>query len=114
MSSKHNIAISSVDHLVKMMKNIALDSKIIEDICCARTKTTAIIKNVIGSTHTENLYHLLKQTKFSMCIDESTDLSTTKLLSIVVRLACKNKVDHILFHKYFLLHLNKAKLILSY
>ena len=34
----------------------------------------------------------MKYRKFSMCIDESTDISTTKLLSLVVRIAVNNKV----------------------
>ena len=89
---EHNIAISSMGHLIKMLRHVIIDSEIVANINCARTKSTAIIYNVIGSTQSKNLYQIMNQSKLSMCIDESTDLSTSKLLSLVVRTSFQNKV----------------------
>ena len=96
---EHNIAISSMDHLVKMIKHIAVGSPAIESMSLARTKTTAIINNVIGSTQSGKLYKIMNSTKFSLCIDESTDLSSTKLLSLVVRTCFENRVNIIFYDR---------------
>lgn len=45
----------------------------------------AIIKNVFGSQQIENVSALLNSNKFSICVDESTDVSSVKLLSIVAK-----------------------------
>lgn len=50
-----------------------------------RTKTTAIIKNVIGDSAKEELTELLKNNKFSILTDESTDIGTVKTYCVVVR-----------------------------
>jgi hypothetical protein len=50
-----------------------------------RTKCNAVIRNVIGETFKEQLVETLKETKFSILIDESTDISTVKTMCIVVR-----------------------------
>nr|CAI5832933.1 unnamed protein product [Callosobruchus analis] len=52
---------------------------------CDRTKCTSIINNVIGKTSFERLISKLKVSKFSLIVDESTDVSSKKHLAIVVR-----------------------------
>ena len=82
---EHNLPFSLADHLILMEKSSFSDSKIADRISCSRTKATGIVKNVLGTQQQENLTNILKKNRFSLCIDESTDLSTTKLLSLVVR-----------------------------
>lgn len=50
-----------------------------------RTKTTAIIKNVIGASQKVELVNKLKTCKFSIMTDESTDIGTIKTSCVVVR-----------------------------
>lgn len=50
-----------------------------------RTKCTAIIKNVLGDYRQSILLSKLKSVKFSILIDESTDVSSIKNLGIVCR-----------------------------
>lgn len=50
-----------------------------------RTKTTAIVKNVIGMSAKEELAELLKDNKFSILTDESTDIGSVKTSCVVVR-----------------------------
>ena len=87
---EHNIAFSGMNHFVDLVKNIAPDSKILKEIKCARTKGTAFAKNVIRLTMENILNNLLRNHKFSLCIDESTDMSTKKLLSLVVRVSSED------------------------
>lgn len=83
--AEHNTSFLSCDHLVKVIKNAAKDSKIIEDVKLGRTKCCAIVKNVIAKTETEDLVKDLQQTVFSVMIDESTDISNDKNMCILVR-----------------------------
>lgn len=51
----------AMDHLSELLKDIFPDSKIAQDINLKRTKTTAIIKNVIGASHNDTLAEQLKK-----------------------------------------------------
>lgn len=58
---------------------------IAKSISTKRTKTTAIIKNVIGATQKNELASILKGVHFSLLTDESTDIGTIKTSCVVVR-----------------------------
>ena len=73
------------DHLADVLKDIFKDSKIAQKINLGRTKATAITKHVIGDCYFASLTELLKRRKFSILIDESTDIGNVKTLCIVVR-----------------------------
>lgn len=82
---KHNLAFRTADHLTELLSDIFPDSKIAQEISLKRTKVTAIATAVIGDTEKEVLTCKLKQSKFSVISDESTDISTQKSSCIVVR-----------------------------
>ncbi len=50
-----------------------------------RTKATAVVTNVIGKSYKEQLAHRLRKTKFSVLMDESTDIGSIKTSCTVVR-----------------------------
>lgn len=83
--AEHNLSFSIVDHLVPLLKEIAPDSAIIKDMQVGRTKLTALVKNVVGLQHKNELVEKLKNSKFSILTDESTDISCEKTSCIVVR-----------------------------
>jgi hypothetical protein len=86
-----------MDHLVKLIGTVCHDSKIAKGLTCGRTKTTAIIQNMLGRERMDSLCAHLRGTKFSLIVDESTDRSTTKHLCLVVRTVWNNNVsDHFL------------------
>lgn len=58
---------------------------IAKSISMKRTKTIAIIKNVIGATQKNELATILKGVHFSLLTDESTDIGTIKTSCVVVR-----------------------------
>lgn len=58
------------------------------------------MKNVLGLTQFENICQILRNNKFSLCCDESTDVSSQKALSIVVRVAINMKIHDIFFGLY--------------
>lgn len=83
--AEHNISFNTMDHLTDVLKEAFPDSKIAEGLHLGRTKSTNIVKHVIGQNHKDELINDLKNTNFSIIIDESTDVGTVKTLCICVR-----------------------------
>jgi len=48
--AEHNISFLTSDHLIDLLKETFDDSETIQGLNMKRTKTTAIIKNVIGAS----------------------------------------------------------------
>ncbi|XP_055910829.1 uncharacterized protein LOC129945193 [Eupeodes corollae] len=82
---EHNVAFEVIEHLNPLLKNIVTDSKIIKNSKLGRKKCTSIIKNVLAKEETEELVDKLKKYKFSIMIDESTDICLNKLMCVMVR-----------------------------
>lgn len=80
--AEHNISLNSADHLNNLIKSCFPDSKIAQGMSLGRYKATQISKNVIGACAEKEIVSLLKSTKFSLIIDESTDISSVKTLCI--------------------------------
>lgn len=74
-----------MDHLSPLLSNIFYDSKIAKALAVRRSKATAIVTNVIASSHKNDLANILKCQKFSILTDESTDICVNKSACIVVR-----------------------------
>lgn len=74
-----------MDHLVKVLKNGAPDSKILKALKSGRETSRQVIIKCIGSESLKEIVELLQTNKYAILVDESTDISTTKQLAIVVR-----------------------------
>lgn len=83
--AEHNISFLSIDHLEPLLMDIFPDSKICQKMKLKRTKATNIIKNVFAPTEKSILTKKLNNNKFSVMIDESTDIACTSTMCIVVR-----------------------------
>jgi len=77
--AQHNISFLSIDHLEPLLKEIFPDSKICQKMKLKRTKATNIIKNVFAPVEKNVLANKLNSTKFSVMIDESTDIAVFPL-----------------------------------
>ena len=73
-----------IDHLTDLCKTYFADSKSCADIKLHRSKCTAIIRNVIAPHFMKDLISDIGDKNFSLIIDESNDVSVTKLLSVVI------------------------------
>lgn len=83
--AEHNLSFLTMDHLCPLLTKNFPDSQIAQDLAVRRTKCKAIITNVIGASHKSSLANLLKQIKFSVLVDESTDIGVNKSACIVIR-----------------------------
>lgn len=77
--SKHS-AIAPIDHLSSLCKNKFDDSVSCTQMKLNRTKCTNIIKKVLATHFVDDLRIDIGDSKFSLLLDESTDISVTKLL----------------------------------
>ncbi|KZS10354.1 Zinc finger-like protein [Daphnia magna] len=85
MVARGNYPITLMDTLQATLKTRVNDSAIVSNLRCGRTKTTALVKNVIGPAGKSDLVTILKSLHFSIIVDETTDRTTTKFLVTLVR-----------------------------
>ena len=83
--AKKNYPMSLMVDLPKILKKHASDSNIIKRMNISRTKTTALLTNVLGPAGQDDIHRILKNTHFSIIADETTDRTTTKFMVIVAR-----------------------------
>lgn len=83
--AEHNLSMNIMEHLPQLIHKVCPDSEIAKNIACGRTKTTKILTSVIGATDRENILKHIRNNKFSLLVDESTDRGCTKHLCLVVR-----------------------------
>ena len=75
---EHNFPLNIMTHLPELIRSVCKDSDIAKKIASSRTKTTAVIRNVLGKSSKEELVDILRENKFSLIVDESTDKGRTK------------------------------------
>lgn len=90
--AEHNLPFSVMDHLSDLVKEAFPDSAIAKQFKSKRTKTRCIIKNVLAVRFRSDTVEALKNSTFSIIIDESTDVSCKKQLAVVVRYFCEKQV----------------------
>lgn len=78
-------ALRTVDHLSEVCKSCFSDSKGCKDLKMKRSKCSAIVCNLLAPHFVQDLRTDIGDSKFSLLIDESNDISITKLLGIVIR-----------------------------
>ena len=85
---EHHLPFQIMDHLSDLVSTTFTDSKIASEFSSKHTKTRKIVKNVLAKKFRNSLEETLRCTKFSIIIDESTDISTKKQLAVAVRYYC--------------------------
>lgn len=82
---EHNLPFSLMDHLIKTAEKAYPDSKIAPNLHSGRTVSRGLIVNCIGKESLDMIIKKLRTQRFSLLVDESTDISTTKQLALVGR-----------------------------
>lgn len=68
------------------------DSAVPKDLKMKRTKCQSVCKNVLAKCCNEELADTLRHDKFCILVDESTDISTSQNVCIMIRVAEKGAV----------------------
>lgn len=84
--AEHNLALSVMDHLPKLIMSAFPDSEIAKQIKCGRKRTTKLLTKVIAPYNAQCIADQIRSgTPYSLIIDETTDISSAKCLAIVLR-----------------------------
>eukprot|EP00794_Sanderia_malayensis_P010141 gene10141-biopygen8329 len=77
-------SVLTIDHFGEIISRNAIGSPL-ESLKLHRTKCSKIISNIIGPVLKENLQDDLRDKKFSLLVDETTDVSSDKTMCLCVR-----------------------------
>jgi hypothetical protein len=80
-----NLPFAIADNFVDFLKKIEINHHIQKKLRCKQTKCAALIQNALGRYSQERLIETLKREKFSIIIDEATDITIEKHLAVCVR-----------------------------
>ena len=82
---EHHLAFNLADHASKLFPSMFPDSAVAKEFKCSRTKATAILK-VIAQDAWRSIERALGESKyFSLQTDETTDISVTQQMAIMLR-----------------------------
>ena len=85
MLGEHHLPFLLADHCTKLFQSMFPDSAIAKSFKCGRTKATAILK-VIAQDVLQHIREVLQDSRFfSLQVDESTDISVTQQMAIMLR-----------------------------
>ena len=88
---EHNLPFQVTDHLSDIVGSSFPDSTIAKRVHSKHTKTRHIVKHVLANYFEDHLVETLKKTTFATIIDETTDISSKKVLALVVHFFLKEK-----------------------
>lgn len=83
--AEHKISHQVADHLCDLISVTFIDPEVAKKFKLKHTKAQAVINNVVGRSEKDTLARDLQNCKFSVLIDESTDIAVVKTMCVVVR-----------------------------
>lgn len=78
-------SLQTVNHMIEILPELDPSSHAISNLKLHRTKCSMLIKNVLGPCMLQELIEEIGDGPYSIIIDESTDLSTQKVMCIMLR-----------------------------
>ena len=76
--AEHNLPISLSDDFIALLKSIFPLNNTLKNVTLGKQKATNVIRQVIGFDYLQEAVSALRERKFSLIIDETTDMSTLK------------------------------------
>lgn len=89
---EHNLPFKIMDHLPKLISSVCPDSKIASKLCINLKKATQLSVEVLGPANLKDTSNDLKHNHFSLIIDDTTDINTSKFLAVVAIYYKNNRV----------------------
>ena len=83
--AEHNVAFCAADHLIPVFKRIGARDPVVQDLSLARNKCANVVKNILAKREIEKIVQCLQTCRFSILIDESTDITDVKVMCILVQ-----------------------------
>lgn len=89
--AEHNMPFRQADHLVDVFKRAFPDSEIAKEVSLKKTKASYVLQDGIAWDEYQKIVNICKENKFSLVIDESTDVSVSQNLALVIRFYDKDR-----------------------
>jgi hypothetical protein len=83
--AEHSVPFIHVDHLIDCCKKIFPGSNIAQRMKLKRSKASSVMQYGIAHNERQHIVSICRNQKFSVIIDDSTDVSVTQILAVVVR-----------------------------
>ena len=99
--SEHNLPISIADAFVEFLRSLFPNDDVLRKVRLGKQKATNVIRQVIGFDYLYEAVSALQSHRFSIVIDEATDLSSVKQLAVLAIYFDMQSFES----KYFLLDL---------
>ena len=91
--AEHSTPFLQADHLVECCKRMFPDSIIAQKMTLKRSKASYVMQHGIAHHERQRLISKCQRQKFSVIIDESTDVSVSQILAVVVRYFDEEKCE---------------------
>lgn len=85
LTAEKNISFNTMESVIEVGQTIVSDSSRAKQIKLKATMLQSIILDVLGNHFSDKIRNEAKDQIFSLLIDESTDVSTTKILCILIK-----------------------------
>ncbi|XP_066592981.1 protein FAM200A-like [Prorops nasuta] len=82
---EHNIPYSASAAMIDLFQSIGEEPLVLQAVKLGRAKLSKIVNNVVCREETNRLKRTLQNTKFSVFVDETSDITNDKWFSIMVR-----------------------------
>ncbi|KAK0179351.1 hypothetical protein PV327_005110 [Microctonus hyperodae] len=83
--TEHNLPIAIVDDLIPLLNRLYYDSKLSDKFVKPRKESTKVIVKSLGTEKNSKLSKILRESKFSVLIDESIPITGKKLPCVLVK-----------------------------
>lgn len=83
--AEHGTPFKQADHLIEVLKNMFPDSDIAQNMTFKKTKVSYLMRDGIALEEREEIAKICRENVFSLLIDESTDISVSQILAVMVR-----------------------------
>ena len=90
--AEHRTPFAQADHIIDLLKAMFPDSKIAANMKLKRTKASYIMQDGLAFEEKYSVASICQTQHFSLLIDESTDVSVSQILAVVVRFLQDNAV----------------------
>ena len=88
-----NIPFQTAKDILNFFQEIGKDSDVLQKMSMSRKKCTNIISNVLCPIETDRVVESIRNTKFSIFIDETSDISNEKWMTFLVRFVDSETLD---------------------
>jgi len=83
--AEHNISLQTAPEILKFFQQIGKDVNVLQSMTMSRIKCQKIISNVLYPIETDRVVDIIQNTKFTIFIDETSDISNQKWMTFLVR-----------------------------